>query len=94
MRARLRVNHAGFLRSSLLGLAVFAVTVAPILVVSSAVDALTDVTHLAALRALEDFISDAVSLGLGAVLCTVAALDLRARYQGTDLEAELDAEVR
>ena len=93
-RARRRVNHAGFLRSSLLGLALFAVTVAPVFVVSSAADALTDVTHLAALRALGDFIADAVSLGLGAVLCTVAALDLRARYEGTDLTAELDAAVK
>jgi hypothetical protein len=90
-RAQRRVNHDTFLRSSLLGLALFAVTVAPVLVVGAAVDAIVDATHLEALRALAELLSDAVSIGLGTVLSTVAALDLRARYEGTDVAAELDA---
>jgi hypothetical protein len=90
-RARQRVNHAGFLRSSLLGLALFAVSVVPILLASSAIDALIAATKFEALRALDELISDALSLGLGVVLGTVAALDLRARFEGVDLEAELDA---
>jgi hypothetical protein len=90
-RARQRVNHAGFVRSSLLGLAVFAVTVAPILAVGAAIDTIVGITHLAALQAFDELIADAVSLGLGIVLSTVAALDLRARYEGADLEAGLNA---
>ena len=90
-RARQRVNHVGFLRSSLLGLALFAVSVAPLLVMSSAVDALIVATKIEGLQALDELLSDALSLGLGIVLSTVAALDLRARFEGADLEAELDA---
>ena len=93
-RARSRVNHAGFVRSSLLGLAVFAVTIAPLLVIGSGVDTIVEMTHLTALRAVDEVVSDAVSLGLGMVLNTVAALDLRARHDGADLEAELDAKAR
>lgn len=94
MLARRRVDHAGFLRSTLLGLAVFAVTVLPVLLMSEAVDTLVDITHLAALRALEELFSNAVSLGLGIVVSTVAALDLRARFEGADLEAALNEPVR
>jgi hypothetical protein len=93
MLAQRRVNHAGFLRSSLLGLAVFAVTIAPILVIGATVDGIVELTHVPALRALDELIADAVSLGLGIVLSTVAALDLRARFEGADLEAVLDAPV-
>jgi len=90
-RARLRVNQAGFLRSSLLGLAVFAVTVAPTVALGPAFDALTELTKIRALDALEVLASDAASLGLGVVFSTVAALEMRAHYEGSDLEAELDA---
>ena len=76
-----------------LGLAIFAVTTAPILVVSSMVDAVVAATHLAGLRVLDEVIADSVSLGLGIVLSTVVALDLRARFEGADLEAALDAPV-
>ena len=93
MLARQRVNHAGFLRSTLLGLAVFAVTVAPTLVVNGAIDTVVGITHLAALTGVAELISDAVSLGFGIVLSTVAALDLRARYEGAELEARLNLPV-
>ena len=90
-RARRRVDNAGFVRSSLLGLAVFAVSVAPLLVIGAAVDTIVSLTQLSGLRALDEVLSDAVSLGLGMVLNTVAALDLRVRHDGADLDAELDA---
>ena len=93
-RARRRVNHAGFVRSSLLGLAVFAVTIAPLLVIGSGVDAIVEMTHLTGLRIVDEVVADGMFLGLGMVLNTVAALDLRARHDGADLEAELDAKAR
>ena len=88
--ARRRVNHTGFVRSSLLGLALFAVTFAPLLVVSAVTDTVVDLTHLTALRALDELITDVVSLGVGVVLSTVISLELRARSEGSDLEAALD----
>ena len=88
--ARRRVNHTGFVRSSLLGLALFAVTAAPVVVVGAVTETVVDLTHLTALLALDELITDVVSLGLGVVLSTVVSLELRARSEGSDLEAALD----
>lgn len=90
-RARRRVDQAGFRRSTLLGLAIFAVSYAPAIVSSAVVDTVVDATHLEALRVVDEFFADAVSLGLGVVLSTVAALELRARTEGADLEATLSS---
>ncbi|MDB5028602.1 MAG: hypothetical protein JWO66_2291, partial [Candidatus Eremiobacteraeota bacterium] len=89
-RARRRVKHTGWRRSWLLGLAIMAITFAPALAISGAVEAIVSATHLYALRLIDELISDAVSVGFGAVLCTVTALEMRARSEGTDLEAALE----
>ena len=89
--ARRRVRNAGFNRGWLLGIAVFAVVGAPALVISAAMDTVVSITHVTALRVLEEFITDVVSLGLSTTLATVVALELRLRAEGADLHASLDA---
>jgi hypothetical protein len=89
-RARRRVKQAGPRRSWLLGLAIFAVTIAPSLAIGAAIDTIVKLTHLSALRAFDELFTDAVTTGFGIVLATVIALEMRARTEGTDLEAALE----
>jgi hypothetical protein len=89
-RARRRVKQAGPRRSWLLGLAIFAATIAPSLAIGTVVDVIVKLTHLFALRAFDELVTDAITLGFGMVLCTVTALEMRARSEGTDLEAALE----
>jgi hypothetical protein len=90
-RARRRVKHTDLRRSWLLGLAIMAITFAPAVAIGAAVEAIVNSTHLYALRLFDQLFSDAVSVGFGGVLCTVTALEMRARTEGTDLEAALES---
>ncbi len=87
MTAFRRVGHLGLVRGWLLGLAAFALTLGPALAISFAMDTVVAATKLRALTAVEEFIVDSVTLGFGMVVATVVALEMRVRFEGSDIEA-------
>ncbi|MEO7039975.1 MAG: hypothetical protein ABI186_08115 [Candidatus Elarobacter sp.] len=86
-RTRQRVKRTGLWRSWLLGLTAFAVTLVPALICSGILDRAATATHIAALHALDEFLTDATTLGFGAVFATVVCLEMRLRSEGTDIAA-------
>jgi hypothetical protein len=84
-----RVRRTGFIRAWLVGLTGIAIIVIPALMLSSAADYVVASLHFAPFRLVEQFLGDAVALAFGAVFGTVVALDMRARTEGADLEAEI-----
>jgi len=85
-----RVGNAGWRRAWLLGLSLFAVTVAPALLIGFGMETLIEVTGLSALKFAEELLTDVVTLGFGMVVGTVMSIEMRVRYEGADLEAVID----
>ncbi len=85
-----RAGNAGWRRAWLLGLSLFAVTLAPALLIGFGMDTLIEVTGLSGLKFAEELLTDVVTLGFGIVVGTVMSIEMRVRYEGADLEAVLD----
>ncbi|MDB5069428.1 MAG: hypothetical protein JWM87_539 [Candidatus Eremiobacteraeota bacterium] len=79
-----RVRNTGQWRARLLGLAMCALLVAPLVVIALTADNVDP--KLPAFTLVEELLSDAISLGFGAVVATVISLEMRVRYEGADLE--------
>lgn len=86
-----RVGNAGAARAWRFGLTLFAVGLAPAIAVGAAADQLAEMTHLAAFRFADELVTDAISLGFSSVVATVMSLEMRVRYEGSDIEAALRA---
>jgi hypothetical protein len=84
-----RVRRTGFVRAWLLGLAALALFLVPGLMLTSVADYVVGTLHLAVFRLVEQLLNDSMTLVFGTVFVTVAALEIRARTEGTDLEEEL-----
>lgn len=84
-----RTRNAGWGRAWRFGLTLIALGLAPAVILSSGVDRLIDLTHVAAFRFADELLSDAITVGLGTVVATVMSLEMRVRYEGADLEAEI-----
>ena len=88
MTAFRRVGHLGLVRGWLLGLAAFALTLGPALAISFAMDTVVAATKSRERsRPSKSLSSYSVTLGFGMVVATVVALEMRVRFEGSDIEA-------
>jgi hypothetical protein len=65
-----------------------ALIVAPLVVIGLAADDINP--KLPAFKLVEELLSDAISLGFGAVVATIISLEMRVRYEGADLDLRAD----
>ena len=86
-----RTRNAGPRRSWLLGVALLAIAFIPTMLTALGADDVVRLTHLEAVRFVEELLSDAIQVALAATVATVISLELRVRYEGADLEAALIA---
>jgi hypothetical protein len=87
-----RLRVLGIRRTWLVGMLMFLVTYAPAVALAFVVDALpTPRAWAPALAAAQDILQAAVSIGVGFVLGTLLAIEIRIRTEGHDLALELQS---
>jgi hypothetical protein len=84
-----RARNAGWWRSWRLGLTCFAFDLLPTFALSSAGEQIGRLLHLPVVNVVFDLLTSGVTLGIGIVVATVISLEMRVRYDGTDLIAAL-----
>jgi len=86
-----RARNAGWWRSWRLGLTYLAFDLLPTYALMAAGQQMARLAHLPIVNAVLDMLTSGITLGIGIVVATVISLEMRVRYDGSDLVAALQA---